>query len=102
MEDSFTNAKNESEKAFKNSTIYMEKAFFKARHIEFQVVGDSRGNAYCLGERECCVQRRHQKILEETPSPRVSPELRHQHHGPVHRGGQEVRIYQSWAPSSSS
>jgi acetyl-CoA carboxylase biotin carboxylase subunit len=77
MEDSFTNAKNESEKAFKNSTIYMEKAFFKARHIEFQVVGDSRGNAYCLGERECSVQRRHQKILEETPSTAVSPELRH-------------------------
>ncbi|QLH75518.1 MAG: ATP-grasp domain-containing protein [Methanomassiliicoccales archaeon] len=76
MEDAFTNAKNEAEKAFKNSTIYMEKAFFKARHIEFQVIGDSRGNAYCLGERECSVQRRHQKIIEETPSCAVSPELR--------------------------
>lgn len=76
MEDSFIAARNESEKAFKSSTIYMEKAFFKARHIEFQVVGDSRGDAYCLGERECSVQRRHQKIIEETPSTAVSPEMR--------------------------
>ncbi|HSV42676.1 MAG TPA: biotin carboxylase N-terminal domain-containing protein, partial [Methanomassiliicoccales archaeon] len=76
MEDAFTNASNEAEKAFKNSTIYMEKAFFRARHIEFQVIGDSRGNAYCVGERECSVQRRHQKIIEETPSCAVSPELR--------------------------
>ncbi|OPY31143.1 MAG: Pyruvate carboxylase subunit A [Methanomassiliicoccales archaeon PtaU1.Bin124] len=78
MEDAFTNASNEAEKAFKNSTIYMEKAFFHARHIEFQVIGDSRGNAYCLGERECSVQRRHQKIIEETPSTAVSPALRKQ------------------------
>jgi len=76
MDDAFTNARNEADKAFKNPTIYMEKAFFKARHIEFQVIGDSRGNAYCLGERECSVQRRHQKIIEETPSCAVSPELR--------------------------
>ncbi|MFA5312343.1 MAG: biotin carboxylase N-terminal domain-containing protein, partial [Methanomassiliicoccales archaeon] len=76
MLDAFTNARNEAEKAFKNPTIYMEKAFFRARHIEFQVIGDSRGNAYCLGERECSVQRRHQKIIEETPSCAVSPELR--------------------------
>ncbi len=76
MENALTSAKNEADKAFKNPTIYLERALLKARHIEFQVVGDSRGNAYCLGERECSVQRRHQKIIEETPSCAVDPELR--------------------------
>jgi len=76
MENALTSAKNEADKAFKNPTIYLERALLKARHIEFQVVGDSRGNAYCLGERECSVQRRHQKIIEETPSCAVSQELR--------------------------
>jgi acetyl-CoA carboxylase biotin carboxylase subunit len=76
MEAAIASARNEADKAFKNPTIYMERALFRARHIEFQVVGDSRGNAYCLGERECSVQRRHQKIIEETPSCGVSPELR--------------------------
>ena len=76
MDDAFTSAKNEATKAFNNPTIYMEKAFLRGRHIEFQVVGDSRGNAYCLGERECSVQRRHQKILEETPSCAVDEEMR--------------------------
>ena len=76
MTDAFASAKNEAIKAFNSSTIYMEKAFLRGRHIEFQVVGDSRGNAYCLGERECSVQRRHQKILEETPSCAVNEEMR--------------------------
>ena len=76
MDDAFTSARNEATKAFNNPTIYMEKAFLRGRHIEFQVVGDSRGNAYCLGERECSVQRRHQKILEETPSCAVNEEMR--------------------------
>ena len=76
MNDALDSARNEADKAFKNPTIYMERALFRARHIEFQVVGDSRGNAFCLGERECSVQRRHQKIIEETPSCAVDPELR--------------------------
>jgi acetyl-CoA carboxylase biotin carboxylase subunit len=76
MENALVSARNEADKAFKNPTIYLERALLKARHIEFQVVGDSRGNAFCLGERECSVQRRHQKIIEETPSCAVSPELR--------------------------
>jgi acetyl-CoA carboxylase biotin carboxylase subunit len=76
MESALESAKNEADKAFKNPTIYLERALLKARHIEFQIVGDSRGHAYCLGERECSVQRRHQKIIEETPSCAVSPELR--------------------------
>jgi pyruvate carboxylase subunit A len=62
--------------AFGDPTIYMERYVRKPRHIEIQVVCDSHGNAVHLGERECSIQRRHQKIMEETPSPAVTPEIR--------------------------
>ena len=69
-------AKVEAGAAFKNDGIYMEKFVEEPRHIEIQVLGDNYGNVIHLGERECSVQRRHQKLIEESPSPAVSYELR--------------------------
>ncbi len=69
-------AQNEAEAAFSNGDIYMEKLVEAPRHIEFQVIGDQHGNVEVLFERECSIQRRHQKLLEEAPSPAVTPQLR--------------------------
>ncbi|MCB9832314.1 MAG: acetyl-CoA carboxylase biotin carboxylase subunit [Planctomycetes bacterium] len=66
----------ESEKAFGNGTVFVEKAVEGPHHIEFQIFGDKHGNAVHLFERECSVQRRHQKVVEESPSPFMTPELR--------------------------
>ena len=62
--------------AFGDGTVYLERYVRKPRHVEIQVICDSHGNAVHLGERECSIQRRHQKIMEETPSPAVTPEIR--------------------------
>jgi len=62
--------------AFGDGTVYVEKAIIQPRHVEFQVFGDAHGNAVHLFERECSIQRRHQKIIEETPSPALGPDLR--------------------------
>src|SRR5438046_9660617 len=64
-------ARNEAEKAFGNSGVYIEKLIEKPHHIEFQILADNRGNIIHLGERDCSIQRRHQKIVEETPSPLI-------------------------------
>jgi acetyl-CoA carboxylase biotin carboxylase subunit len=69
-------ARGEAEKAFGNAEIYLEKYLSAPRHIEFQVFGDRAGRVVHLGERECSIQRRHQKLLEESPSPAVGDELR--------------------------
>ncbi len=69
MDDAFTAARTEAKAAFGNDTLYVEKFLPSPRHIEVQVLGDSFGNAVHLGERDCSLQRRHQKILEEAPSP---------------------------------
>ena len=66
----------EALKAFGDGTVYLEKFLPRPRHVEFQVFGDAHGNAVHLFERECSIQRRHQKIIEETPSPALTPELR--------------------------
>ncbi|MCA8923502.1 MAG: acetyl-CoA carboxylase biotin carboxylase subunit [Planctomycetes bacterium] len=69
-------ASGEAESAFGNAGVYLERCVRPARHIEVQILGDGQGNAIHLGERECSLQRRQQKVLEESPSPFVGPELR--------------------------
>src|ERR1043166_7216174 len=76
LEGSFNSAQSEAAAAFGNGNLYMEKFIEQPRHIEFQVLGDSHGRVISLGERECSIQRRHQKLLEESPSTRVTPEMR--------------------------
>jgi acetyl-CoA carboxylase biotin carboxylase subunit len=74
----FKAAQSEAAAAFGNGDLYMEKFIERPRHIEFQVLGDQYGSVVSLGERECSIQRRHQKLLEESPSTQVTPELRQQ------------------------
>jgi acetyl-CoA carboxylase biotin carboxylase subunit len=71
-------ARQEAQSAFGDDRIYMEKYLPRPRHIEIQVMADSHGNCVYLGERECSIQRRHQKVIEEAPSPLVNPEMRRQ------------------------
>ena len=76
LEDAWNSARLESKAAFANDDMYMEKLIEEPRHIEIQIVGDSKGKACHLSERDCSIQRRHQKLIEETPSPFVDEELR--------------------------
>jgi acetyl-CoA carboxylase, biotin carboxylase subunit len=78
LESAFRNAASEAERSFRNAELYVEKLIDRPRHIEIQVLGDRHGNLVHLGERECSIQRRHQKVMEECPSPLVGlhPEMR--------------------------
>jgi len=76
IEKAFENAKTEAAASFKNDGIYMEKFVEEPRHIEIQIVGDQHGQVCHLSERDCSIQRRHQKLVEESPSPFMTPELR--------------------------
>jgi acetyl-CoA carboxylase biotin carboxylase subunit len=76
LESLMSQAASEARSAFGDDTVYMEKYLADPRHIEFQVFGDGEGKAIHIGERDCSIQRRHQKVLEEAPSPAISPEQR--------------------------
>ena len=76
MEKAFLTASEEANSAFGDSGVYMEKYLSPVKHIEVQLLADEGGNVVCLGERECSIQKRNQKLLEEAPSPAISPELR--------------------------
>lgn len=77
LPDLLNSARREAEAAFGDGNVYLEKLILDARHIEFQILADGHGNLVHLGERECSLQRRHQKLLEEAPSLFMNPELRH-------------------------
>ena len=81
LESLMAQAASEARAAFGDDTVYLEKYLDDPRHIEFQIIGDGAGKAIHLGERDCSIQRRHQKVLEEAPSPVISPEQR------AHMGG---------------
>ena len=76
LDAALKSARSEAENAFGSGELILEKAILNPRHVEIQVFGDSHGNIIHLGERDCSIQRRHQKVVEEAPSPAVSPELR--------------------------
>src|SRR5580693_7942819 len=76
MADAFASARHEAETGFKNPDVYCEKFVERPRHIEFQVFADQHGGVWTFGERECSLQRRHQKVIEEAPSPAMTPEKR--------------------------
>ncbi|MEK6216200.1 MAG: ATP-grasp domain-containing protein, partial [Boseongicola sp.] len=76
IENAFRTARSESKSAFGNDEVYIEKYLGRPRHIEIQVFGDGKGNAVHLGERDCSLQRRHQKVFEEAPGPKIDAKTR--------------------------
>jgi len=76
LDDAYSRASGEAEAAFSDGTLYVEKAIAPARHVEIQVICDDHGGVLTCGERECSIQRRHQKLIEESPSPALDAELR--------------------------
>lgn len=76
IEKAFQTASNEANAAFGNPALYIEKFIENPRHVEIQIIGDQFGNAYQYGERDCSIQRRHQKLIEESPSPFITDEVR--------------------------
>ena len=86
----FESAQSEAKSSFGEGSLYIEKYLRKPRHIEFQILGDTHGNIIHLGERECSIQRRYQKLIEESPSPALSPRLRKKIAEMALRGAQDV------------
>jgi acetyl-CoA carboxylase, biotin carboxylase subunit len=86
LESAFGTAALEAEAAFGDGSLYLEKAVSPARHVEIQVLADGQGGVLTLGERECSIQRRHQKLIEESPSPALTPETREEMEAAAERG----------------
>jgi acetyl-CoA carboxylase, biotin carboxylase subunit len=95
LDAGFRDAASEAERAFRSAEIYVEKLVERPRHIEIQVLGDRHGNMVHLGERECSIQRRHQKVIEESPSPLVAahPEMRDEMGAAAVRAAQAAGYY---------
>jgi acetyl-CoA carboxylase, biotin carboxylase subunit len=95
LDAAFRDAASEAERAFRSAEIYVEKLVERPRHIEIQVLGDRHGNMVHLGERECSIQRRHQKVIEESPSPLIAahPEMRHEMGAAAVRAAQAAGYY---------
>jgi acetyl-CoA carboxylase biotin carboxylase subunit len=95
LESSFRDASSEAERAFRSAEIYVEKLIERPRHIEIQLIGDRYGNMVHLGERECSIQRRHQKVIEECPSPLVeqTPGMRREMGEAAIRAARAARYY---------
>jgi acetyl-CoA carboxylase biotin carboxylase subunit len=85
LDAAYRTAFSEAQSAFGDGSLYVEKAVVGARHVEIQVLGDGEGAVLTLGERDCSIQRRHQKLVEESPSPAVTPEIRSEMEGAAHR-----------------
>jgi acetyl-CoA carboxylase, biotin carboxylase subunit len=90
IENAFMSARSEAMKAFGNDDVYLEKFIEEPRHIEIQILGDQFGNVIHLGERDCTIQRRHQKLIEESPSPFIDKELREKMGEAAIRGAMSV------------
>lgn len=90
LQKAFSTAREEASRSFSNGALYLEKYVENPRHVEIQILGDSRGNVIHLGERECSIQRRHQKMIEESPSPIVDDELRHSMGEVAVRGAKQI------------
>jgi len=90
LEGAFSTASAEAEAAFGDGALYVEKVIVPARHVEVQVLCDAHGGVLTLGERECSIQRRHQKLIEESPSPAVTPETREEMEAAAERAGRHV------------
>jgi acetyl-CoA carboxylase, biotin carboxylase subunit len=86
----FATAAAEAEASFGDGRLYLEKAIVPARHVEIQVLADTHGGVLTLGERECSIQRRHQKLIEEAPSPALTPELREEMESTVERAARSI------------
>jgi acetyl-CoA/propionyl-CoA carboxylase biotin carboxyl carrier protein len=93
IEDQFESAKREGEAYFDNASVYVEKYLEAPRHIEVQIIADHHGNVRHIGERDCSLQRRHQKVIEEAPSPAISDELRAEIQEAARRGVDAADYY---------
>jgi acetyl-CoA carboxylase biotin carboxylase subunit len=90
LESAFATASAEADAAFGDGSLYVEKAVVPARHVEIQVLCDGEGGVLTLGERECSIQRRHQKLMEESPSPALTPELREEMESAAERASHAI------------
>jgi acetyl-CoA carboxylase biotin carboxylase subunit len=91
LDAAYSTASSEAQSAFGDGSLYVEKAVVTARHVEIQVLGDGEGAVLTLGERDCSIQRRHQKLVEESPSPAVTPEIRADMEGAAQRACEVLR-----------
>lgn len=95
LETAFTWAKSEAFQSFKNDDVYIEKLLVRPRHVEFQIIGDTHGNVVCLGERDCSLQRKHQKVWEEALCPVLAPKFREKTMSDIVMAMQKLGYYSS-------